>query len=200
MTERVPRPKPSGISRRAVLAGLAAAPLLSSEGRAATGDRPPVFSGGRRQFTLLEPAVLLPKASLSDIKGQSVPVAPVPGRVLLVNIWAMWCSLCRTELPMLDRFHQTMKDRVDVVAICTDRIVARNDLASYLGDLTVKSLPIYLDPQGTLAGDPASPLPVIGMPLTYLITPSGHIAGYIAGVADWMSRDGQALLAHYMKS
>lgn len=198
MAEDMPGSRSFGMSRRAVLAGLAAAPLLSREGRAANADRPPVFRGTRRQFTILDPAVPFPSVTLSDPKGQFVPVAHTPGRLLLVNIWAMWCAACRTELPMLEHFHETMGDRVDVAAICTDRIVARKQLAAYLDELKIRSLPIYLDQQGMLAGDPQSPLPIIGMPLTYLITPSGRIAGYIAGVADWMSEDGRALLAHYL--
>ena len=199
MADRTRRPQPLGISRRAFVAGLATALLPPREGEAANADRPPVFRGTRRQFTIVEPAVPFPSVTLANTTGQFVSLAHNPGRILLVNIWAMWCAVCRTELPMLERFHKMMGDRVEVAAICTDRIVARKQIAAYLDELKIRSLPIYLDQQGALAGDPKSPLPVIGMPLTYLITPSGRIAGYISGIADWIPEDGQALLAHYSR-
>jgi hypothetical protein len=35
------------------------------------------------------------------------------------------------------------------------------------------------------------------MPNTYLVTPSGRIAGNIAGATDWLATDAQRLLAYY---
>lgn len=186
--------------RRAVLAGLAMPALLPfrpASARAETPTAPPVFRTGRRQFTQLQPAHTLPTVSLTDLKGRPAPLVPPHGRVLLINIWASWCEACRTDLPLLERFHQARPD-IAVAAVSTDRVVARQSLDQYLAQLGVRSLPLYRDPAGTLVSETGTaPLRVVGMPITYLITPTGIITGYIQGVADWLADDAQRLLDYY---
>lgn len=189
---------PARPSRRAVLAGLSLLPLGAAPAQA-QGASPPVFRTSRRQFTVLEPASLLPTVMLADLKGRPASLAPPPGKVLLINIWASWCAACQTDLPLLARFHAARPD-VAVAAVSTDRVVARQSLEQYLAKLDVRSLPVYRDQAGVLvseAGDAGAPLRITGMPITYLVTPAGTIAGYIQGVADWMAPDAQRLLDYY---
>ncbi|MGY4616798.1 hypothetical protein ACVWZ4_002025 [Bradyrhizobium sp. USDA 4472] len=40
-------------------------------------------------------------------------------------------------------------------------------------------------------------LPLLGMPITYLVGTSGHLEGYIAGAPDWLSPAGARLLRFY---
>lgn len=187
---------PARPSRRAVLAGLSLLPLGAAPAQA---QGAPVFRTSRRQFTLLEPALPLPTVMLADLKGRPAPLVPPPGKVLLINVWASWCAACQTDLPLLARFHAARPD-VAVAAVSTDRVVARQSLEQYLAKLGVQTLPIYRDQAGALVsdtGDARAPLRITGMPITYLITPAGTIAGYIQGVADWMAPDAQRLLAYY---
>lgn len=193
---------PARLSRRAALAavlGSAALPILGSRGQAQGDDRPPVFQTAKRQFTVVRPSKQLPSVSLTDINGRPAQVAPVPGKVLLINIWASWCEACRIDLPLLERFHKTAGHQVEIAAVSVDTD-ERQRVKAYLEKLSIRALPVYLDPNGKLAGNAAkgtAPLLIYGMPLTYLITPSGRIAGYMAGVADWRAPDAQELLAYY---
>ncbi len=190
------------LSRRAMLLALglpALAPLCAATARAQAVASPPVFRTERRQFTMLEPAAVLPTVALTDLKGRPAPLAPPRGKIMLINIWASWCAACQTDLPLLERFHTARPD-IAVAAVSTDRVVARQSLEHYLAKLDVRSLPVFRDQAGALVSDAGSgdaPLRVRGMPITYLITPAGTIAGYIQGVADWLSDDGQRLLDYY---
>src|SRR5262245_25066705 len=83
------------VSRRTVFApllGLAAATLLGEHGRAQPQNDPPLFRTPRHQFTLVRPLKTLPTVSLTDLRGRAARIAPVPGKVLLINIWATWCD------------------------------------------------------------------------------------------------------------
>lgn len=190
------------LSRRAAMASLlgsAALPMLARPGRAQNGDRPPVFQTARHQFIIVQPSKILPAVSLTDVNGRPAKLAPTPGKILLVNIWATWCEACRVDLPLLERFQKVSGGRVDLAAVSIDK-TDRQQVKNYLQKSAIRALPIYLDPEGRLASrstDNTAPLPIYGMPLTYLITPSGRIAGYMAGVADWLAKDAQELLAYY---
>ncbi|RIH79650.1 Thiol:disulfide interchange protein CycY [Meiothermus taiwanensis] len=39
------------------------------------------------------------------------------GKPVLLNIWASWCIPCRTEAPLLERFHQQYKDQVLILGV-----------------------------------------------------------------------------------
>lgn len=192
------------ISRRTVLTsliGLGGLPLIANTSLAAEFDNPPVFATTRYQFTMIEPAMQMPAVILMDIAGHPKRLAAAPGKVLLLNFWATWCAACQHDLPLLERFHDAMGERVKVAAVSTDAAVQRQRIKPYLDRLFIRSLPIYLDPEGRLASNSASteaPFSLLGgMPVTYLVTPSGRVAGYILGVADWLTVDAQNLLAYY---
>jgi thiol-disulfide isomerase/thioredoxin len=141
----------------------------------------------------------LPVVSLADLRDRPARVSAVPGNVLLINFWATWCEACRTDLPLLERFHEAARGRFKVVAVSADK-TGKEKVRAYLEKLSIRHLPIYLDPDGRLANsssDSLAPLRLYGVPITYLITPSGRIAGYISGSADWLSEDAQRLLAYY---
>jgi thiol-disulfide isomerase/thioredoxin len=193
------------LSRRRMLAavgGLGAMPILGPQGRAESQESPPIFRTTRYQFTFVRPAAEFRPVVLNDLRGQTALLAAAPGKVLLINLWATWCEACRIDLPMLERFHVTMGDRVAVAAVSMDT-GDHAKVRSYLEKLAVHRLPILLDPDGRLAdsstGRPAQ-LTAYGLPITYLIGSAGRIEGYIAGAADWLADDAQRLLAYYFST
>ncbi len=206
MGETMSRRHGIALSRRGVLMALSGLTAVSAVGRSARAqlfararDESPVFRTAKGQFTLLRPERELPPVSVTDLNGRPARLAPSPGKVLLIDFWATWCEACRVDLPLLERFHKVMAGRVEIAAV-TIEAIERQQVKSFLTKLSIRDLPIYLDPNGRLASsspESAAPLKLYGMPLTYLVTPSGRIAGYIAGGADWLAEDGQKLLAYY---
>lgn len=190
------------LSRRHFLGGVAGFSLLSEHSFAAqqnNKDYPPVFETARYQYTLLQPVLPLAPVLLTDSKGKPKTLAPVPGRVMLINIWATWCTACNTEMPLLEKLHRELGDKISIAAVSTDRI-PRERVSAWLDAHNIHSLPIFLDPDAKLASSAPSstaPLRADKMPTTYIITADGQIAGYMPGAADWLTPEGRRLLAYY---
>lgn len=43
----------------------------------------------------------LPGLTLTDIEGREWGAGELPGKVVVLNVWATWCKPCKTELPEL---------------------------------------------------------------------------------------------------
>lgn len=60
----------------------------------------------------------LPAVSLPCLGGgREVHMAGLPRRPLVLNLWASWCTPCREELPVLQRFHERAGHRVAVLGV-----------------------------------------------------------------------------------
>jgi thiol-disulfide isomerase/thioredoxin len=178
---------------------LGALPLFAWRGHAKAQDYPPVFRTARYQFTIIAPQLQLLSITLTDLNGHPAQIAPPAGKILLVNIWATWCDACQLDLPLLERFYGSDEGSVAVAAVSTDT-VDRQKIQDFLRRLGIRRLPIYLDPNGRLVNNSTqqpAPLSLVALPVTYLITPSGTVAGYIQGVVDWSADDARRLLDYY---
>jgi thiol-disulfide isomerase/thioredoxin len=207
MTQQEPMAAAGHVGRRAVLGGISAA--LASAVQAcpalAVSDTPPPFGTSRHQFTILQPARIVPPIPITRLDGAVATFASFLGKVVLVNFWATWCPACRTELPFLDRLQESAGHKnLLVIAISIDR-GARATVAPFVRALNLRHLDVYLDPEGRIVragGDDNAAVPFgrYGMPISYVIDPAGRIAGYIAGEADWTSNAARQLLDYYASS
>jgi cytochrome c biogenesis protein CcmG/thiol:disulfide interchange protein DsbE len=108
------------------------------------------------------------RSSLSDYRG----------RVVLLNFWASWCEPCRTESPLLQRWHKRIADSggtvlgVDVLDVTSDaREFARKYKLTY---------PMLRDHDGNALGD----FGVVAYPETFVIDRRGRIAATRRGPVD----------------
>lgn len=152
---------------RAAEVPLAALPLAGPSRAAPPAAAPPSLAAGT-------PAPALQAVTLD---GAPAALASLRGRVVLVNLWAIWCEPCRQELPVLAALHEARAPKgLSIVAINVDRKRTRQEVADYAAR---RKLPfaIWLDPE-----DRAAPaLGATTFPFNVLIDREGRVVWSRAG-------------------
>lgn len=129
-----------------------------------------------------------PPFSGQTLDAQTLSMASLRGKVVLVNFWASWCAECRPEMPVLDRLYRELAPKGLVVV----GVNAREDNAAvrrYANEMGL-TFPIALDPAGTINQSYG----VIGIPTTFLVARDGRAVGFGVGPRDWGGAAARALL------
>ena len=152
------------------------------------GDVPVVFATA--WFTPHREPRKLPEIRFQDTGGHQLTFANFKGKVVLLNVWATWCSPCRNEMPTLDRLERELGGpHFEVVALSVDRggpVAVR----AFFDEIDVRWLRLYIDP----SGDAMAALAIVGLPTTLLIDATGREVWRVVGPADWDGRDVVAAL------
>ncbi|MBW8304320.1 MAG: TlpA family protein disulfide reductase [Brevundimonas sp.] len=145
-------------------------------------------------LTRLETPAEIPMAPAYVFKtrdGAEATFAAFRGKVVVVNLWAMWCAPCRTEMPTLARLDEAYPD--DQLVVLPINVDATEDgLADARNFIDVhEPLPLYSDMKFQLPFE----LPGEGkMPQTVLLDRQGRIRAHFSGEADWSSPEARALI------
>jgi len=136
---------------------------------------------GRDTYVLPSPMAGLeaPEFHLVGFDGDTLSLADLRGRVVILNFWASWCIPCRTEHPVLVQTERTWDDSEVVllgVVYQDSRANAERFLAQYGGEWTH-----VLDPSQRTAIDYG----VYGVPETFFIGRDGHISHKKVGPVTW---------------
>lgn len=191
-------------SRREIVLACALAAVGSAAARAVAAAQfqdIPSFESGNFQFTIIRPPEELPSIRLFRLEGGTIDLSSLRGKPILLNFWASWCAACRTELPILERqYRSAWRGNLHVLAVSEDR-GGRETVQRFVKTLELRTLPIYLDPSGYVAHSDAAnqrnaPFTLYGMPITYLISGSGLVVGYMPGAADWSSAAANDLIEY----
>jgi thiol-disulfide isomerase/thioredoxin len=165
-----------------VAAGLAAvalavAVLYGTNGADVHATPPAVLD----KFELTAERPQIASISFEDAKGAPVALADFRGKVLLVNLWATWCTPCVAELPDVARAEALLpKDKVAVLAINMEKIGA-DKVAAFLKGHEAAALPVYIDRElKVMRGFEA-----FGLPLTVVIDGEGREVGRAFGPQKW---------------
>jgi len=123
--------------------------------------------------------------------GADTRLSDFKGKVVVVNVWAMWCAPCRTEMPTLARLAQAYEGK-DVMVLPINVDAEADKIADAKSFLDVhEPLPLYSDPRFQMP----FLLPGKGkMPQTVLLDRKGRVRAAFSGEADWASPEARALI------
>ncbi|MDP8931144.1 MAG: redoxin domain-containing protein [Actinomycetota bacterium] len=114
------------------------------------------------------------------------------GQVVVVNVWASWCTVCREEHPELEVAARRLAPHgVRFVGLNTQDSV--EDARAFLEEMGGSSYPSVRDPDGRKALDWG----VFGVPETFLVDQRGRVRAKTVGAVtqEWLVGSAARLLA-----
>jgi peroxiredoxin len=119
-----------------------------------------------------------PALVLRNPAGESLDLAQLRGKVVLVNFWATWCAPCVEEMPALARLRARLAPRgFEVLAVNQGEMPAR--VAAFV-ERTGLDLTILLDREKSVAKE----WKVRALPTTFVVDAKGRIRLYAEGELD----------------
>ena len=137
---------------------------------AAFASEPPIKPWGGKAT----PALALP-----DLKGRTVDLRDLRGKVVVLNFWATWCEPCREEMPSLQRLRAKMNGKpVEVLTVNYGEFPQR--IEPFIKRESI-DLPVLLDTQK----DAAKAWNAGGLPITFIVDRKGDVRYWVFGERDW---------------
>ena len=101
----------------------------------------------QKTSTSKRPVLKLPEFSLKNREGTQQSIYSWPGKSLIINFWATWCTPCRREIPLLMSLQeQYAADGFQLVGIAID---FREDVLKY-AEATHINYPLLIGEQDGL--------------------------------------------------
>ena len=117
--------------------------------------------------------------NIQDIDGTQYRLSDYRGKVVVLNFWATWCPPCREEMPSMNRAHKKLaNDNVVILAINVGE--DEDTIFEFTGNYPV-DFPLLMDRDGAVI----KRYPVMGLPTTYIISPTGMVTHRTVGGRAW---------------
>jgi len=126
-----------------------------------------------------------PDFSSWDLNGKRVSLSELGRRPVLLTFWATWCTVCRDELPALQRLQDQYRAGGFTVLAVNYRESSNDHMRQYLSGLGV-NLQTVIDPDGAIG---AAYGVDVGLPVNVLSDRSGTVARIMIGEVPTASID-----------
>lgn len=119
-----------------------------------------------------------PTFARHDLNGQSINLASLRGKVVLLNFWATWCAPCLQEMPVFSSWQRQYGSQgFQVIGISMDD---ESESARKLVEKLKIAYPVAMGDArlGERYGG------ILGLPMTFLIGRNGKVKAQFQGEAD----------------
>ena len=148
-------------------------------------EKPMIMS----RFVEMSAARQVPDVSFNNAAGDSVRLKQFDGKVVLVSLWATWCSPCVKEIPQMEAIRQTNIDN-DLVVLPISIDEESDKVAAFLARHELSYYQTWLDPEMNIG----KVMPADIVPATYVFDGSGNLIGFLRGYLDWSDKEIQPYL------
>ncbi|HEC19928.1 MAG TPA: TlpA family protein disulfide reductase [Gammaproteobacteria bacterium] len=123
---------------------------------------------------------VVPPLTVQDLHNHAATIEPVPGKLLMLNVWATWCAPCRHEMPSLQRLAARLgSERLSLVGLSVD--MDDHVVREYLIENKI-TFPSFLDRD---LSEVNGVLGVRVFPSTFFIHPDGRLLKIVEGWREW---------------
>lgn len=121
-----------------------------------------------------------PDFTFPGIDGKMVSLSDFRGKVVLVNIWATWCTSCVEEMPSMERLYEKLKGKdFEILAVSIDSLGVKV-VAPFMKKYKL-TFPALIDSAGTIGAGYRT----TGVPESFIIDKNGILVQKIIGPRDW---------------
>ena len=122
---------------------------------------------------------VLPDFQTVCVDGSSFWLSAQRGKIVVINLWATWCTPCVRELPNFDRLQQERPGEVAVLALHAPPVTS--DVADYLSGFSYE-IPFAVDEDGHICELlHASTV----LPQTLILSPDGVLTYHQSGALSY---------------
>ena len=122
---------------------------------------------------------MAPEFALSSLEGETVRLADLRGKTVVIDFWATWCPPCEFQVPELNAFWKAHESDGDVVVLGISVDLEGPDV---VGEWTAEKDVQY---KVLLGGeDLARRFGALGFPTLYVIAPDGSIDSEHVGLIE----------------
>jgi thiol-disulfide isomerase/thioredoxin len=115
--------------------------------------------------------------TLSGLDGESLAMASLAGKVVVMDLWATWCVPCRAQHPFYEQVRERFRDNPAVVFLSIDADADRTAVKSFVSEQKWQG-PVYFE-DGL-----ARAFGVDGIPATILLDRNGRLFTHLNGFLD----------------
>ena len=145
--------------------------------------RPAVFT----DFRELKGAHPVSDLSFLGIDGKRHKFSDYRGNLLVVDMWATWCSPCVRAIPLIVRLQKTLAGdktaKVKFVSLSIDR--DPGDVTDFLKERELEGYDTWLDPDKSIL----SVIPADVVPTAFFFDGRGNLVGLLRGFVDWSNTE-----------
>ncbi len=149
----------------------------------------------REEISLPVTGNTAPSFTLKDNHGKEVSLSDFPGRVVIIDFWAVWCHPCKESTAELEKLHRKYKDRgVVILGVSMD---SGGNALEKVKDFAGKrglTYPMLMDNEKA-----STSYAVYNIPATYILDRNHVIVkiykGYMPGLGDKMAEQIEKLLS-----
>lgn len=119
-----------------------------------------------------------PNITVQDADGNSVSLADMKGKPVVLNFWASWCGPCQSEMPDFDEVAAELGDKVHFMMVnATDGNRETVDTAKAFIEKKGYTFPVYFDTDQSAS----YAYGVSGIPMTFFIDAAGNYVAHASG-------------------
>ncbi|MEF2247480.1 MULTISPECIES: TlpA family protein disulfide reductase [unclassified Paenibacillus] len=139
-------------------------------------------SGSAEQNIGIKPGQYSPDFQTVNLQGEAVSLSQFKGKTVLLNFWTTWCTVCKAEMPHVQKLHESLEEQDFVILSinATSQDSGAEQARRYIenGELT---FPVALDPSGSIS----QAYRVRAFPVTLVIDPEGVVQKYHIGAISY---------------